>query len=191
MKYFITTLSLFVTLSTFAQTPDEAEMFNLINEVRTNPKSFVPVVEAYIADLNTVKIINVNGVKMTVTKKVDQTLVKEAKELIKFLNTAKPVSSLSLSKATYDIAKKQVVFMDSTKQVTHNGPNGVTFAERTKGFLIGENCTAGNNAKQAMLLLLLDYRAIVKGHRNNILNPQYTKVSVAKSGNYWVQDFTY
>lgn len=192
MKKLITIIFLFISVSaSFAQTAEETEMFNLINQVRTNPKSFVPVVEAFIADLNTEKVINVNGVKMKMTKKVDPALITEAQQLIAFLNTVKPVGTLKSSSTTYGISKTHAEYMDSTKQVTHTSANGQSYSSRLKAFGLtgGENCTTGSDPKHAMVLLLLDFKAKVKGHRNNIFNPQYTKVSVAKSGNYWVQDF--
>jgi uncharacterized protein YkwD len=187
MKNLLIIIATILSFTASAQTASEKEMFNLVNQVRTNPKSFIPVIEAYIADMSKPKKVG----SLTVTKKVDPSVIAELKSLISFLNTVKPVDSLVFSQNTYIITKLQATFMDSTKQVTHNSFNGDSYAKRIKplGLTGGENCTTGADAKTAMILLLLDYKATEKGHRNNIFNPTYTKLSVGNSGAYWVQDF--
>ena len=50
MKKLITIILIICSVSaSFAQTAEEIEMVTLINQVRTNPESFIPAVEAYIS----------------------------------------------------------------------------------------------------------------------------------------------
>ena len=185
MKKLATIILVICSVSvSFAQTAKETEMVALINQVRTNPKSFVPVVEEFIKN---------GGNATRFATKANPKMIAEAKALIVFLNTVKPVDSLKTSSVLYPIAKAHVNYLDSTKMVSHIGRNGQTLADRTKstGLLVGENATTGGDVKLAMLFLLIDYNATVKGHRNNIFNPKYTKVAAANSGGYWVQDFAF
>jgi len=196
-------LILLVTLFSFtatAQTAEEIDMVVLVNQVRTNPKSFVPAVEAYIKTLeaktNPFGGVNIKGA--TVTKKTSNAsaafkpLIAEAKALIVFLNTVKPVKALELSLVLYPVASEQAKYLDSIKQLGHTGANGKSFTKRTSmlATLVGENCATGATATDALLMLLIDYGDKPKGHRANIFNTKYTQMSVAKAGNTWVQDFS-
>lgn len=191
MKNLLIIIATILSFTATAQTAKEIEMVTLVNQVRTNPKSFIPVVEAYMTEMNTATKTLAGGVKMT--RKVNPALIAELKNLITFLKTVKPVGELKTSTVLYPITKKFVSYLDSVKQITHVGPNGQTLADRTKstGLLVGENCTTGGDVNHAMILLLLDFKAEVKGHRNNIFNPKFTKIAVANSNGYWVQDFAY
>jgi uncharacterized protein YkwD len=185
MKKLATIILIICSVSaSFAQTAKETEMVALINQVRTNPKSFIPVVEAF---------INNGGTGLKLKVKSNPKMIAEAKALIAFLSTVKPVDSLKTSSVLYPITKAHVNYLDSTKTLSHTGRNGQTLADRTKstGLSCGENTTTGGDVKLAMLYLLIDYNAPVKGHRNNIFNPKYTKVAAANSGGYWVQDFAF
>lgn len=191
MKNLLILIATILSLTSTAQTAKEIEMVNLVNQVRTNPKSFVPVVEAYITEVSTPWVIIINGVSHKGSRKIDPALVSELKQLIVFLNTVKPVSELKMSSVLYPITKQFVTYLDSTKQVGHVGPNGQSLLQRTKstGLTCGENSTVGDDANHAMVLLLLDFKGKTKGHRDNIFRVAYTKISVANSGAYWVQDF--
>lgn len=193
----------FLTLTTviLGQTASELEMINLINQVRTNPKSFIPVVENYIKNIesNSNGFDNIKIKGAVVTKKTNHKpegmnqYIDAAKELIVFLNTQKPVKSLEFKPELYKMTKCQAIFLDSTKQVTHDGPNGTSFMFRTKncGYLLGENCGTGQTATDVMLQLLMDVGVKNKGHRTNIFKADYKILSVGNSSKYWVQDFGY
>ncbi len=188
MKNLLIIITTILSFTATAQTATEIEMITMVNQVRTNPKSFIPVIEEYIESAKKLKALG-GGVKAN-GKPVD--VIAEANALIRFLKTVKPVNALELSVATYSITKTHANFLDNTKQVTHTNAKGESYAKRLKplGLIGGENCTTGNNTKQAMLLFLLDINASVKGHRDNIFNPNFTKLSVGNTGRYWVQDFT-
>ena len=192
MKKLITIIFVICTVSTsFAQTAEEIEMVTLINQVRTNPSSFIPVVEAYIASAKTLKALGAKTTNKSNGKVVD--VVAEGEALIAFLKTAKPVKAMSVSVALYTVTKSHAQYLDSTKQLSHTGPNGQTLADRVKNVTknAGENCGTGKTATDVMVQLLMDLSSPTKGHRTNIFNPEYKQVSVAKSGNTWVQDFIF
>jgi hypothetical protein len=198
MKKLVLILLTLTLTNIFGQTTNEIEMFKLINQVRTAPKTFIPVVEAQIKKLEDLKNgkqikfnskITVINTKHTYSPKLD-TLILEAKDLIKFLNSIKPVNALTISNVMYSTTKTFSNFLDSKKEIGHTGINDQTFAKRiqTVGLTGGENCTVGLDANEAMYLLLVDYGK-EKGHRNNLFNVNYKQVSVANTGNVWVQDF--
>lgn len=181
----------FLTLTTVAQTVEEVEMVTLINQIRTNPKSFIPAIENHIASAKRLKAMGGKITNKTNGKTVD--VVAEGEALIEFLNTVKPVKALSLGICVYPFAKSHSQFLDSTKQLSHIGVNNQTLAQRTKvlGLSMGENCAIGNTSTDVMVQLLLDLSSPTKGHRANIFNELYTQVAIAKSGKTWVQDFAY
>lgn len=200
MKGFLIALLTIIglTATATAQTAEELKMVNLINEVRTNPKSFIPAVEFYIEILESKSkpFVEIKGA--TVTKKTNHTsdavkpMIDEAKKLIVFLNTVKPVDKLEISNELYPVTKIFASYLDSTKQLGHTGYNGQSLNARTKKFrfmLVGENCVKDANVETAMLQLLLDFGTKSKGHRTNIFDKSFTKVAVAKIGYTWVQDF--
>ena len=201
MKNLFIAITIILSLTSSAQTAQETEMFNLVNQVRTNPKSFIPVVEEYIKTLE-VSPESFGGIKLkgvTVTKKTNNAktitnpLIAEAKDLIIFLKTQKSVKALNVSPSLYVIAKAQADYMDTIKNLTHNGPNGESASKRfTKNFILcGENCATGTSATNVMLSLLIDYGIKDKGHRKNIFLKEFTKIAVGNTNQYWVQDFGY
>lgn len=186
MKNLILIIATFLTLGATAQTNEEIEMVTLVNQVRTNPKSFIPIVEAYKASIGKEKYTN-----KTTGGKID--MVAECNTLISFLKSVKPVSALELSLILYPVTKSQAKYLDSTKQCGHTGPNGQTLLDRTKGLglLVGENCVSNNGKSitETLIQLLLDAGLKEKSHRANIFNPKYSQISVAKIGSVLVQDF--
>lgn len=199
MKNLLIIIATILSFTATAQTAKEIEMVTLVNQVRTNPKSFVPAVEAYIKDLEAKQ--NGGGIKIkiagaVVTKKSTTVtgnfngLIAEAKKLIVFLNTQKAIKALTVSPALYVTAKTQAEYIDSIKTLTHDGLNESATKRFTKGFtLSGENCAVGTTATNAMIELLVDYGVANKGHRGNIFNKAFTQIAIGNSNEYWVQDF--
>ena len=193
MKKIITIILTLVSLGITAQTSEELEMIKMINQLRTNPKSFIPYIEERIKGLETMKA----NPKFTITLRsnksnITEYYIVEYKKLIVFLNKQKPVSVLELSNKLYLITQNQANYLDSTKQLTHIGPNGETIGNRMKKMssTVSENCAWGSDdVVETLIVLLLDYGVPNKGHRTNLFNPNMTRVAVAKVNQYWVQDF--
>ena len=202
MKNLLILIVSILSFTATAQTAKEIEMVTLVNQVRTNPKSFISVVEAYIKTLEATNTDPFGGIKIkgaTVTKKTNNgkgqvnPMIAEAKGLIAFLKTQKPVKALTTSPALYTYAKAQSVYMDSIKTLTHAGPNGETASKRfTKGYtLCGENCAKAETASEALVILLIDMGNTPKGHRTNIFLKEFTQIAIGNTNQYWAQDFGY
>lgn len=210
MKTLITLILLSLSVTYVGQTQKEIEMIILVNQVRTNPKSFIPVVESYIKTQDS--LIQINNKPLSEKVKLPSTIVitkstnnylkvnnyyeeriTECKRLITFLKTQKPVKPLTSCSYLYIIASSQVKYIESIKHLTHDGPNGETATKRfTKGYILcGENCAIGETPTKVLLELLIDSGVKDKGHRKNIFLKEFTLISVGNAGNYWVQDFGY
>jgi hypothetical protein len=195
MKAILTIVILILSLGINAQTPEELEMAKLINEIRNNPKSFIPYVENFIAK-QTLKInmrfdstkmkVNISKTKHCVNANANG--IGEAKALIVFLTKQSPIKSLDFNSMLYPSVKVHAVYLDSIKAVSndkmHFDANGIAFISKHIS-IKSENCAKADTMKDAILYLMMEV-----GHRNNIMDKDAKEVSIAKSGNYWVQDFT-
>lgn len=197
MKKLLIIIATILSFTASAQTSEEIDMVILLNQVRTNPTSFIPAVEAYIAKIEAEKAAFAKLTKNATVKgdffKTKNEILIEAKALIGFLKTVQPVKALELSVYLYPTTKSHSQYLDSTNQMTHIGHNGQTLTQRTKNLslLVGENCGIGATPTELMLQLLIDYKVEGKGHRANIFSTKYSQVSAAKTGTTWVQDFAF
>ena len=203
MKNIITLILISLSFVIKAQSVEEFDMLNMINEIRINPKSFIPRVEAYIKKLESASTLTFTNPNIKITKSkndgLNEKLIIEAKDLIVFLNNQKSVRALGFNNKLYHITKKHANYLDSTKTVSHDGPDGETLAIRTQsiGFSVLENVCSVNNANNrntvidALLQFLLDYGVANKPHRANLFNEKASNMAVAKTGDIWVQNFTY
>jgi uncharacterized protein YkwD len=202
MKNVLLVLSLLTRIVLFGQTKEELEMITLVNQVRTNPKSFIPYIQNYIDKLETYNPINVIDtmafksckIKITHSNNVGNLnikLINEAKELITILKKQKSLNALTFNIKAFQLSKKHVQYLNEIKELTHNGPNNQTFSKRFRyiGTDCGENCAENKLPIDALIDLLIDFGVNSKGHRSNLLYPKFTEISVANDGIYWVQDF--
>ena len=191
-----------LSFSLKAQTRDELYMIKCVNQLRANPKSFIPYVESYIEKQEVLKLnggidtskLKVSGLRISSKNiKLRDELIAEANNLIKFLETQAPVSVLSQNTQFYTIAKTHARYLDSANLVSHNGTTGMRFGARTKGFNVLENICKVNEHDiiDCIVQLLLDYGMNVKPHRNNLFNVNAKEITVANSGKVWVQEFVY
>jgi hypothetical protein len=84
-------------------------------------------------------------------------------------------------------------------QISHNSPNGNTFADRFSKFGFkncgGENIEVSDEVLLGLILLYIDYNVPEAGHRKNLLSQQFTDIGIGlsnygKSRNqFYVQDF--
>ena len=181
MKKIILIVLLLISIKTNAQTTKEIEMFDLINELRTNPKSFIPIIENYEKCITNFSFKQ-NGKPINI--------LAETKKLKIFLKSVKSVNKLEFSNEIYSVTKTHANYLDSLKILSHTSKNGVTIGTRLPNITVGEN--VGNNITpiQSVISFLLDLSDENKGHRKNLLNPIWTKVSIGNFGTYWVQKFT-
>ena len=176
MKMILNIFSLILlSTSLFSQTAEEKSMIVEINKLRSNPSSYIKVIE----DFKKMKTSTTIG-GFTVTRKSNTEWVKECDETINFLKTSKPVDTL-----TFD-------------NVMHNKLTNYKFVgEHTSLNTNGTENFVGSDydVKFALALLLIDAGYTVKGHRLNLMDPKAKKVSVKKVNYnntvFYVQDFTY
>jgi len=166
---------MFLTLTVFSQTPDEKLMMIEINKVRSNPTSYIKVIE----DFKKMKTDTTIG-GFTVTRKSNTDWVKECDETINFLKTAKPVDTLTFDNVMYN-KLTNYKFVGKHTSLNTNGTENIVGSDY--------------DVKFTLALLLIDDGYTVKGHRLNLMDPKAKKVAVKKVNYnntvFYVQDFTY
>jgi uncharacterized protein YkwD len=190
-----------------SQTIDELFVINEINQIRTNPKSYIPKVEDYIKtqesfldnfDRLNVNVKSVNGgldvnnntvnTKTLVGKDVFIRNIKAAKDLINVLDTLSPTQPLRFDSDMYEVTKKHGDYLKTTNKHGHYGHDGETISDRLSGF--GSN--GSENCGSNLLGLMVDAGISGYGHRYNILNPKWSHISIYIVPNYngfMVQNF--
>lgn len=166
---------------------DEIDMVAEINLMRSNPSGYIPYIEGFIADMKE------NG--------EFGTAISTAKELIGILKKTKPMGKLTPLPCLYEVAQKHAEDQKPTGDINHQGSDGAWPWDRIlKGCtdLVdgNENIVAGpSSVRQSVIILLVDDGIKSRGHRNNLINPDWKYVTCYKIGqvgempNYWLQLF--
>lgn len=180
----------------FTQTSEELEIINQINQIRTNPKSYIPKVESYIKsqefflnNLDKVKVTSVSGnsnksndmtnKKVLTGREVFIRNIRAAKDLINVLDTITPMKPLEFDSIMYVVTVSHGQYLKSVNQTGHYGPNGQTVYER----LSHVSKTVSENCGTSLISLMVDAGIPGYGHRYNILNPKWSHISV-----YFIQN---
>jgi len=88
------------------------------------------------------------------------------------------------------IAQHQARDMSLMRKLTHSDRQGRDVSQRADLYkyawtAIGENVAQGQRSAKEVV----EDWMTSKGHRANILNPDFSEIGVAREGNYWVQVF--
>jgi uncharacterized protein YkwD len=145
-------------------TKEEKEFIKEINLARTNPKAYLEIIKSHLA----------------FTSQEEKEIVE--KELVPLLNSMKPLPALKISEELYKEAIKHPV--DSAKIFIQHD---LTFSWLNIPYKdLSENISYGTDIRENVVLLLIDCSSASRGHRLNILNPNFTHTSVRKInlGNY-------
>jgi uncharacterized protein YkwD len=90
----------------------------------------------------------------------------------------------------YSAAQNHTVDMVNQRKMSHTGSDGSNVGTRVKrsGYQyssIAENVAQGQRSPSQVVNSWMDS----PGHRQNILNPNYTEIGVGYANNYWTQVF--
>lgn len=158
------------------------DIINEINVLRTNPSEYIKKLEhlysAFIDDTNVFRLDDGTRVNTKEGRKA-------VTEAITVLRGLSPLSAMEpsafLESAAYDHAKD----LGDNGIRGHEGSDGSSVADRIERYcawrgIIGENIDYGNNnANDIVLSLLVDDGVSDRGHRENLLNPNYRFVGAA------------
>ncbi|WP_317367532.1 CAP domain-containing protein [uncultured Tyzzerella sp.] len=111
-------------------------------------------------------------------------------ELVNEERAKNGLNKLSVDDKLMDLAREKSRDMKDNEYFSHTSPTygsafdminqkGITYT------IAGENIAKGQKTAEEVVLDWLNS----KGHRENILNPSFTKIGVGLSGNLWTQMF--
>lgn len=166
---FIASTTFFVNSLT-SQTKREYLVFNEINELRKNPKSFIPKIQKSIQ--NNLNLINNNlfeADSIGELKIISE--IRAMEEAIEYLDTVRSVDTIQFCNRIY---KKQMDY-DYSKCYPSNPHTDIKLENFES---IGENISRKKNPQKIVLELIIDYGNLKRSHRNNLMNPNWKYGSV-------------
>lgn len=152
--------------------------------MRTDPKSFIPELEAFNKTFQG-RQVTVQIGKKNVTLQTNEG-TKPVTELIEFLKEQKPMEALKMNEALRNASCLHVLDQGPAGEEGHKSTNGTSFLQRVHeqhlnktGYLLGENIAYGSDdAKSALLTLAIDDGVHGRGHRKNIFAEHFSQVGI-------------
>jgi uncharacterized protein YkwD len=160
--------------------PLEKAVVNEINLARTSPKEYLSLLEQF-KKYYEGKILKLPGQTPILTREGTSAVV----EAIRSLRSQKPVPPLSPSKGMSLGAKDHIRDLGTSGTSQHTGSDGSQTWDRVNRYgtwqkIIGENISFGHDkARNIVMALMIDDGVPNRGHRRNILNPEFRMVGVA------------
>lgn len=146
------------------------------NRVRQNPQSYIPLLEARLASMDSNgNIPNGCGRNCTLLTNEGQSAVREA---IEYLRNQPPVGEIAFSAGVAQAAQSHAI--DQRNGATgHTGSDGSSSMDRVNRFAVshagvGENIAYGpSSAQDIMINLIVDDGVASRGHRTNIFRESW------------------
>ncbi len=158
-----------------------------INLARTNPSAYAA---NYIVPYRNSFTTNTSYVKNGITYQTHEG-INAVNECITYMQNASPRSALTVKDGLCKAARDHAVSQAPTGQIGHTGPDGSTLASRIHKYgtysSCGENISYGfTNPRDIVIQLLVDDNVPGRGHRTNIMEPNYTSARACVVSNHSV-----
>lgn len=160
----------------------ENEFFTQINNLRKDPKSFIPHLEKLISQFKNDVLYRPGEIPLQTSEGPAA-----VEECIKFLRTAQSIPELirceELDKAAKDHAKD----IGSKGLISHDGSDGSNVSDRIERYSEWEGTCAENldfgskSGLNCLLSLIIDDGVSSRGHRKNIFNPNCKFIGIGGS----------
>ena len=154
------------------------QIFKLHNQVRTNPQSFINILEKYKSYFNE----NILNKPSGPIESIEGPIAYD--EAVMFLKNQKPLPPLKLHTILSNIAEKHCY--DVGKGIyDHIGSDGKDPAQRIEQYIdwdikCAESIEIGSNsAEEIMINLIVDDGVNSRGHRNNIFSSDFKYIGIA------------
>lgn len=154
-----------------------------LNRVRTDPVGFAAVLQQYRARMQGKRFLKPGTTNVWIVTQEGTAAVDEA---IAVLRATPPLPALSMNPELALAALDQVAWQGPRGEVGHRGEGGSSPSERlvrhgVRPHMSGEDIDYGYGADglQAVIDLIVDDGVASRGHRRNILNPNFRQVGIA------------
>ncbi len=161
-------------------TQPEKEVYVELNRARTDPKQYAENLKE-LRKFYRGSMLELPGETRIMTREG----VAAVDEAIDFLERARPIGPLKVSKGMSLAARDQVKDQAATGEIGHDGSDGSSPGKRLNRYgswagSYGENISYGQNtARQIVMQLLIDDGVEGRGHRKNIFTPHFNIAGVA------------
>jgi uncharacterized protein YkwD len=159
--------------------PDE--VLAALNRARTDPAGFAAVLQQYRARMQGKRYLKPGTTQAWIITQEGTAAVDEA---IAVLRATAPLPPLSVNQELALAALDQVAWQGPRGEVGHGGQGGSSPGDRllrhgVRKHMWGENISYGADGLQVVVDLIVDDGVASRGHRNNILNPEFRQVGIA------------